>query len=106
MISSCESGRPRRLVEDALGCEPRVLAARGPRQVSDRLQACITGKNVDPVTRLHPLHERQHLVRGQIERVQRQAQVRMLHEREESKSAVAGPLGDETPFTARMNAVT
>ena len=74
------------------GAKPRVLGARGPGQIAERLDALVARDDVDPIANLEAPDEREHLVRGQVERVERQTQLVVPEEREEAKGAVAGPL--------------
>jgi hypothetical protein len=55
----------------------------------------VTGDDVDPVPGFEPPHQRQHFVRGEIERVERQSQLVVFDKRKESKRAVSRPFHEQ-----------
>jgi hypothetical protein len=78
------------VLEDRRGTEPRVLPARRPGEVSERLQALVALDHIDPVAHLQSSHEREDLVRGEVERMQHEAELVVTDEREEPER-VRGP---------------
>lgn len=61
-------------------------------QITEALDALVGGDDVDPVPRLQPADEREHLVRGEVKGVQHETEFLVPNQREEAEGAVGGPL--------------
>lgn len=81
-----------RVFEDPEWREARILTASSPREKAKGLKALVAREHVHPVSNFDPTDEREHLVRGEIERVQGQAEFVVLDQREESVGAVVDPV--------------
>jgi hypothetical protein len=79
------------MLENRGRVEARVLAACRPGQVAERLHVIVTLHDVDPVTYFDAADQRQELVRGEVERVEHQAELLVADERKEPIRAVARP---------------
>src|SRR5262249_34850124 len=75
---------PGRLLENGSSPERRILAAGGPGEISEGLDTLAGVDDVDPVADLEAPDQRQHLVRGQIEGMQNQAEIGMSDEGKEA----------------------
>jgi hypothetical protein len=92
--------RTARQLQDGPRAEARVLSACGPGQIPERLEGAITGQGVDEVPGFDPPDEGQDLARGEIEGMQSEPEVLVLHEGEEPVGAVLGPLDDHDVLSA------
>lgn len=72
--------------------DPGVFATGGPGEIAQGLQPFTALDGVDPVTHLQPTHQRQNFVRGQIEGMERQAELWVQHQRKEPIGTIADPL--------------
>lgn len=81
--------------QDAGRREARVLAARRPAQVTQGLKGPMAVDDVDPVASLRPADERQHLVGRQVEWMEREPELRVLHQGKEAIGAVAYPFHNQ-----------
>ena len=86
---ACSAGG---VLEDCGWAETRILPAGRPRQVAQWLQPLVARDDIDPIARLQATDQREDLVGRQIERMQREAELRMLDERKEAKGVFASLL--------------
>src|SRR6266571_4694418 len=86
------AARARRVLQYRRGVEARVLAAGGPRQEPQWLDAVVALDDVNPVPNLQAADEGENLVGCQVEGMQGQAQLVVAQEREETICAVPRPL--------------
>ena len=96
------AGRTGSLFENRARTESRILSARRPRQIPERLHFPITGERVHEVPRFDTSHEGENLRSRQIEGVQGKSEFFMRDEREEPVCAVVRPL-DQNGIRAASN---
>jgi hypothetical protein len=87
--------RPSGFLKNRIGSESRIFPRCRPGQVSERLYRRVALQDIDPIARLDAADEREDLVRGKVERVQRETELRMFDERKETERAVVRPLQDD-----------
>lgn len=79
--------------QDRRRAESRVLGARGPGEIAQGLEALVGRDHVDPVAHFQASQESEHLVRGEIEGVERQPELRVTLERKETRCRAPIPAG-------------